>query len=263
MEDILKGKKFGKLTVVENSILRKNKKIYIKVICDCGEEYYIAKSPLVTGKITHCKKCRNSNKITHNMSKTRLYQTWKNMKARCYYKKYVDFPNYGGRSIKVCEEWLNDFVDFKNWAIANGYNDKLTIDRINVNGEYSPNNCRWISSKNQNYNKRNTIYVKYKKSKVGLAELCASLNKDVKVVRSRLNRGYDLDKALNKQIEKHYKERKMKVDQIDKNTGIKINTFESMYLASKNTNVLWSSISNCINGKAKTAGGFVWRRNYE
>lgn len=89
-------------------------------------------------------------------SRTRLYVTWLGMKRRCLKSNCPDFKNYGGRGIKVCNDWMIDFLAFKEWAYANGYNDELTIERINVNGNYEPDNCTWITLSEQSKNKRNT-----------------------------------------------------------------------------------------------------------
>lgn len=89
-------------------------------------------------------------------SRTRLYRTWLGMKRRCLKSNCRDFKNYGGRGIKICKDWLGGFLIFKDWAINNGYTDELTIERINVNGNYSPENCTWITIGDQAKNKRNS-----------------------------------------------------------------------------------------------------------
>lgn len=97
---------------------------------------------------------------THGLSKTRLYKIFQYMKQRCYNPKKKEYKNYGGRGITICEEWLNDFINFYNWAICNDYNDDLTIDRIDVNKNYCPENCRWITKTLQNKNTRYTDKIK-------------------------------------------------------------------------------------------------------
>ncbi len=94
-------------------------------------------------------------------SKTKLYENWCNMKRRCYNKKNKDYYNYGGRGIVVCDEWLNDFDVFYNWAYQNGYEDGLTLDRINSSGNYEPNNCRWATRKQQANNTRRNVLLTY------------------------------------------------------------------------------------------------------
>lgn len=97
--------------------------------------------------------------IKHNLSRSRINKIYLAMKNRCYCKTSDRYSYYGGRGIKICDEWLSDFMSFYNWAMANGYNDKLTIDRINVNGNYEPSNCRWITKGEQSRNtRRNKIY---------------------------------------------------------------------------------------------------------
>lgn len=91
------------------------------------------------------------------MAKTKLYRCWVNMRHRCYLKSSHDYEKYGGRGIKVCDEWNNDFVPFMEWALSHGYKDELTLDRINVNGNYEPCNCRWITHREQQNNKTDNV----------------------------------------------------------------------------------------------------------
>lgn len=93
--------------------------------------------------------------------KSRLYNTWCNVKSRCCNENNPRFNDYGGRGISMCKEWLNDFSAFKNWSLGNGYNDSLTIDRIDVNGNYEPSNCRWITNQQQQLNRRNNRIISY------------------------------------------------------------------------------------------------------
>lgn len=97
---------------------------------------------------------------THGKSNTKLYRVWNSMKQRCYNSNDKFYFCYGERGIKVCDEWRKDFKSFYDWAMRNWYQENLTIDRIDVNGNYNPSNCRWVSMKEQNKNKRNSVYGK-------------------------------------------------------------------------------------------------------
>lgn len=131
---------------------------------------------------------------------TRLSRIFSGLKVRCYNSKNKDYPLYGGRGIKLCDEWNNreiavhtsrnctkGFIAFKKWALENGYSDELTLDRIDTNGDYSPDNCRWVSMQVQNNNRRDNHYITYQGKTQSLAEWCRELNLNYYKIRSRLN----------------------------------------------------------------------------
>lgn len=141
---------------------------------------------------------------------TRLESIFQTMKNRCYNSNNPAYKNYGGRGIKLCEEWNNreiarnvqrnntkGFLAFKKWALENGYTDNLTIDRIDVNGDYSPENCRWVNRKIQSNNRRNNHYITYKGKTQSLADWCRELCLNYHKIRSRLNKyNWSVDKAF-------------------------------------------------------------------
>lgn len=118
------------------------------------------------------------------------------MKKRCYNLKYKRYNDYGGRGIKICNEWLNDFKVFYDWAMQNGYKDNLTIDRIDVNGNYEPSNCRWANIKTQANNKRNNRIIEYKGEFHTMSEWANIYNINYKLLHSRLKKGWNIEKAL-------------------------------------------------------------------
>lgn len=154
------GQRFGQLIVIERSEKRKNGMAFWTCCCDCGKTTQpIRTSDLKNGKTKSCGCLQNKPK--HGMSYSRIYQTWADMKGRCRNQNNKNFKNYGGRGIKVCDEWNNSFEAFYEWAMANGYSDNLTIDRIDVNGNYCPENCRWVSFKIQENNTRRNRFLTY------------------------------------------------------------------------------------------------------
>lgn len=132
----------------------------------------------------------------HGGRGTRLYTTWKGMKRRCNSKNDEKYYCYGGRGIKVCKEWLNDFSVFRYWAMNNGYSDDLTIDRINVNGNYEPSNCRWADMETQMNNMTTNRILTYKGEDYTMTQLARKFSLNPGTLWSRLNKNWPLEMAL-------------------------------------------------------------------
>lgn len=128
--------------------------------------------------------------IKHGKYHTRLYRIYSNMKKRCYNSNMINYKNYGGRGIKVCNEWLDNFMTFYDWAMDNGYRDDLTIDRIDINGNYEPANCRWLTYKQQANNRRNNVYLTYDGKTQTMKEWADELNIPYSRINCRHRRGY-------------------------------------------------------------------------
>ena len=201
----LTGKKFGKLEVigVHDTVGRKT---YYVCQCDCGNVKVVRSDSLISGATKSCgciKKEQGKTNLTanhrHKMSGTRIYETWQDMKRRCYNKQNARYDRYGGRGIKVCEEWLNDFQSFYDWAINNGYSDDLTIDRIDNDGNYEPSNCRWSTVKEQCNNRSSNINITIGNATKSLMSWCEIFNVDYKKVHARYHRnGYEsIDRLFN------------------------------------------------------------------
>lgn len=163
MAQELTGQRFGRLVVLglaECPEHIKHKRKHWLCRCDCGNITIVSGGNIGRETVSCGCKRREPRAITHGCAShknyNRLYHIWTGIKFRCYNSKSKDFPHYGGRGIVMCEEWLHDFPAFQSWALTHGYSEKLTIDRIDVNGNYEPNNCRWATVAEQNRNKTST-----------------------------------------------------------------------------------------------------------
>ena len=164
--DNLTGRRFGRLTVISESDNDKSKIMWL-CKCDCGNDKIVAANDLKSG---HTKSCgclsaenrRLPKRTTHQMSRTRLYKEYVSMKTRCK-PNYHNHNVYYDKGVSVCEEWAhpNGFNVFRDWALSHGYDDQLTLDRIDNDGNYEPENCRWITMREQQNNRSNNVYIAY------------------------------------------------------------------------------------------------------
>lgn len=209
--DDLTGQRFERLLVKGLAPFRtKEHERTWECLCDCGEIVYCTtcqlrkkggkKSCGCLAKETAAKNGKKSalwGGDSKNPKYQRLYRAWVHMNSRCYNENDDDYYLYGKRSITVCEEWRTNWFAFKNWALSHGYEENLTIDRINVNGNYEPDNCRWATDIEQANNKRTNKLLSYHGEIDTLANWCRRLNLDYYRTKARLNTcGYSVEDAF-------------------------------------------------------------------
>lgn len=198
----LTGKRFGKLTVIKKHNQDKWGGWNWLCMCDCGNETVVSGGHLRGLKTKSCGCSRKETKnFTHKMTGSRLYKVWHAMKSRCYYEKSEMFKHYGGRGIMVCDEWKNSFISFYDWSIKNGYDEnaergQCTIDRIDVNGNYEPNNCRWATIKQQANNTRRNHLIKYNGKTQTVSQWANELGVEPDSIFNRLQKGFTEEEAL-------------------------------------------------------------------
>ena len=204
----LTSQRFGKLVVIEQNGYKSfpcgSRKVLWKCKCDCGNTTIVTSNELSTG---HVKSCGCLQKETssvngkknkkHGMADSRIYYIWSSMKARCNNPNLKAYHNYGGRGITVCDEWKDNFEAFKEWALKNGYSDDLTIERKDVDGNYCPENCCWITLSEQGKNRRNSLrFIDIDGNEKLVSEVAEKNNIPMYTVRLRVNRGWDVEKAV-------------------------------------------------------------------
>ena len=200
MEKDIIGKRYGSLVVLGFSDKRdKGNHKYLVCRCDCGNEKVISMTHVRSGASKSCGcgvvKTTIKRSTTHNGTHTRIYHIWLGIRRRCYNPNDFSYRYYGARGIKMAEEW-SDFSTFREWSKTSGYSDNLTIERIDVNGDYCPSNCKWITLEEQARNKRTNRLVTIN----GVTKLMTDWLKDSNVsttqVYWRLRHGWDIESAL-------------------------------------------------------------------
>lgn len=194
----LTGFKFGRLTAISLSEKRSGRKTFWDCVCECGKNKTIRTDSLKDGSVRSCGCLKKEQDrinlpngqgvISHGLSKERIYSTWRGMLSRCEDENDKSYKSYGGRGIKACSDW-HDLQNFVDWAYANEYDDSLTLERIDVNGNYEPNNCTWIPIEKQALNKRNTIRIEYKGETKTISEWSKELGISQGLIRSRFKSG--------------------------------------------------------------------------
>lgn len=203
----LTGQRFGRLKAIERAENTKDNKAQWICECECGSTVVVSASNLRRKSTKSCG-CLRSEMATqhltignhnrkHGLTGTKLYVLWQCMKQRCTNPLSKDYKDYGGRGVAVCDEWLNDFQAFYNWSYANGFKEGLSIDRINVNGNYEPNNCRWVDTKEQANNKRNNHILTYNEETHTVAEWSKITGIKYNTLLNRINKyNWSIEKAL-------------------------------------------------------------------
>lgn len=195
---------FDKLTVIsfayKKQVLNKGKKNGYKYFynckCICGNSCIVERRHLIN---SHTRSC-GCLTMKHNKTSTRLFRIWAGIKQRCYNVNREKYKNYGAKGITMCEDWKNNFNCFYNWATSNGYNDNLTIDRIDVNGNYEPKNCQWVNQQKQQNNRTNNHILEFNNQSYTINEWARITNIKRCTIKERLKRGWSIEKTLTTQV---------------------------------------------------------------
>lgn len=196
-DDDLIGKKFNKLTIIERCGSDNSYHKLYKCKCDCGNYAVLRGTNIIRGVTKTCG-CliieTNTKRLTrHGKYGTRIYRIWNGIMTRCSHSA-KSHPRYSGRGIDVCDEWRSDFVNFYNWAMKNGYNKELSIDRIDNNGNYEPTNCKWSTNKEQARNNSRNVMIKYKGMTKCINEWAEYFGITENSIRYRLRKKWSMDK---------------------------------------------------------------------
>lgn len=192
----LTGQKFGRLTVLREAGHPRSGIYLWECVCDCEAHTHIILEggKLKSGNTKSCG-CLNREKIIKRNKENALYHPknqkifgrWVGMKDRCYNPNHKKFQYYGGKGIRICDEWLNNYSAFEDWSLNNGFSDELTIDRIDSDKDYSPDNCRWVTWEVQHNNTSRNKYLTYKGRTQSLSDWCKELGLNYGRTKARLN----------------------------------------------------------------------------
>ena len=218
----LMGQRFGKLTVIEQAepyISPKGHKAERWLCrCDCGKVKIVMRGHLCQGLTKSCG-CYHSSNLSkrntkHGYAHEKLYALYRGIITRCNNPNHGDYQNYGAKGIAMCGEWKNDYQAFRDWAYANGYNEEIlpngrskwTIDRIDVNGNYEPSNCRWITIQEQACNRRSNYPIEFNGKKQTIAEWARELGITYMTLHDRILKfGWSAKRALTEQVKRTVK----------------------------------------------------------
>lgn len=205
----LTGQKFGRLTVLERAENAKDRKTRWLCRCDCGNEIVVYGRYLRGGNTKSCgcyhrerAKTLGEANATHGLSHTRLYVIWSGMVRRCHNPKAQRYSDYGGRGISVCDEWRDDFLAFREWALSNGYQEDLSIDRMDNNKGYSPDNCRWATDAEQANNMTSNTMITFNGKTQNLKQWSHELGMSYTALVFRFKRGWPIEKAFSTPVRK-------------------------------------------------------------
>jgi hypothetical protein len=202
--------RFGKLTVDFSKEYTKNRKTYVFASCDCGVEKYVRKDSILNGHTSSCgcSAMQTRFKKKHGMFGTKLYQIWANMKDRCLNPDCRYFKHYGGRGISVCERWLtfeNFFFD-----LFLDHQEGLSLDRIDNNKGYCPENCRWATAKMQTRNRRSNRKIQVGNEKLCINEIAERIGMNVSTFYARISKGWGVDRAVNEPVHAEFQRKETK-----------------------------------------------------
>ena len=201
-----KGQKIARLTLTKEIPACRGRSW--ECICDCGNKLIVKESSLREGIVKSCgclkKDYKKIGNVVHGLYQTRINKIHQGMKSRCYSKTFFAYKDYGGRGIKICDEWLgtSGLINFYNWAINNGYQDNLSIDRIDNNSDYSPQNCRWATPLQQQNNTRTNRLIEYNGETLTMSQASRKFNLNVHTLYNRLKKWGDIKRAIEEPIHK-------------------------------------------------------------
>lgn len=197
----LTGKRFNKLVVLRRFENAKGGIARWECKCDCGKTTIVRSSNLASGAVKSCGCLIHEKHNTHHLSKHPICRIWYSVRKRCYSRTAKEYVWYGKRGITMCDEWRNDFLSFYKWSLEHGYKDGLSIDRIDNNKGYSPDNCRWTTPKEQANNRRSCIVFTHNGETMNLMQWCKKLNLPYKIVHSRLYKSkWNFERAITEPI---------------------------------------------------------------
>jgi hypothetical protein len=192
------GSVFGKLTIIE-ILPSKDKKTFVRCVCKCGKYKDVRLTSLKRGDTKSCGCIGTYKNITHGESNTNLYNVYRSILQRCFDENCPPYHNYGGRGITVCNEWRGSYIKFRDWALLNGYKEGLEIDRRDNNGNYEPNNCRWVTRIVNQNNRRKSFSIEYNGEMKSITELSKELNiKRGTLAYELLDRKWSIEMVLEK-----------------------------------------------------------------